>query len=221
MKRIPYEKSLSSMIQLSALMLLIVLVAPARAQAQDTGHERGALMFGFIVSAGGRYDDVRMCVASPAGAKGGIALDISFFAEFGVNDTMSVMVTLPVMRPILFAAAFRMLQFEPDVRLNFRVDTGDKVDLVVGPSLGFVFHHGPDYTSVRSGDGRGPSFFAMGPRIGAYLGLDFPRPDKSFNFQLGIHPYFAPLFGISDPDKHRGWVAGGMLEGQFRFTAQH
>ena len=75
------------MLRTSALMLLLVLLAPAPAQAQETGGERGALILGFIVSAGGRYDDVRMCVASPAGAKGGIALDIAFFAEFGVCFT--------------------------------------------------------------------------------------------------------------------------------------
>jgi hypothetical protein len=193
-----------------------VLSWPAAAGAADDGT---LLVFGIKVSAGGRYDDVRMCIASPAGAKGGPALDVSFFTEIGLKRDVSLTINVPVMRPILFAAAFRMLQFEPEVTLGFRQDAGGKVDLVYGPVVGLTFHYGPDYTSERSGDGRGPSFFAMGPRIGAYLGLDFERPDRTFNFRLGIKPYASPLFPSAGAPVGQGVILGGEIEGQLRFDA--
>jgi hypothetical protein len=58
----------------------------------------------------------------------------------------------------------------------------------------------------------------MGPQIGGYVGLDFKRPDERFNFQLGLSPYVAPLFGVNDPENHKGVVVGGLLDGLFRFS---
>ena len=194
------------------------LARPAVAAEGDTVTGSRAVIFGFAIRAGGRFDNVRKCVASPTGTNGGPAADISFFAEFAVSDTASVHVNLPVMRPILFAAAFHMLQFEPEVGLLFRKVTDGKVDLVAGPTLGVSLHYGPDPQSERSGSGRTRSFFAMGPQIGGYLGLDFKRPDERFNFQLGLSPYLAPLFGVNDPEEHRGVVAGGLLDALFRFS---
>ncbi|MBW2260612.1 MAG: hypothetical protein JRG91_01460 [Deltaproteobacteria bacterium] len=203
----------------AAAVLLALALAPAPAEAQESPDDGQVLLFGFKVSVGGRYDNVRMCVASPAGAKGGLALDVSFFAEIGIKQDVSVIVNVPLFRPIMFAAAFRMLQFEPDVTLAFRHDMGEKVDLIVGPTIGFIFHYGPDYTSERSGPGRTPSFFAMGPRIGAYLGFDFKRRDSKFNFQLGIQPYASPLFTAGDSQPSQGVILGGTLDGLFRFDA--
>jgi hypothetical protein len=60
-------------------------------------------------------------------------------------------------------------------------------------------------------------FFALGPMVGFYVGLDFRRPRGSYDFQLGARPYVTPLFAVSDPASHRGVVVGGMLEAQFRF----
>jgi hypothetical protein len=185
---------------------------PAAAQSSD------ALVFGFKVQAGGRWDNVRMCVATPAGAKGGPAFDVSLFAEIGMLQNTSLVVDLPVMRPALFALAFDMLQFEPTVSLHFRQPTSGAVDFIVGPSLGATLHYGPDYQSGSEGAERGPSFFALGPRFGGYFGLDFKRPGELFNFQLGAHPYFSPLIAVGDPADHCGAVLGGMLEGTFRFS---
>jgi hypothetical protein len=190
---------------------------PARAAGGDEAVSR-AVIFGIAVRAGGRFDNVRKCVASPTGTKGGIAADVSVFADIPVSDTASVHINLPVMRPILFAAAFKMLQFEPEVGLLFRKITDGNVDVIAGPTLGVSLHYGPDYTSERSGSGRKPSFFAMGPQIGGYVGLDFKRPDERFNFQLGLSPYVAPLFGVNDPENHKGVVVGGLLDGLFRFS---
>ncbi|MBN2340837.1 MAG: hypothetical protein JXX29_12645 [Deltaproteobacteria bacterium] len=197
------------------------LAAPTVSAQEATDQvTNNSLILGFKVSAGGRYDDVRMCVATPAGTKGGPALDISFFTEIGLKEDVSLLVNIPVMRPLLFAGAFKMLQFEPEVSLLFRHVNDGKVDVVAGPTLGMVFHYGPDYESDRTGDARGPSFFAMGPKIGAYVGLDFKKPNDKFNFGLGLSPYAAPLFGINDENDHRGVVVGGSLDGLFRFSTK-
>ena len=198
---------------LTALLLLTAAAAPAYASGSPS-----LLVFGIQVSIGGRYDDVRLCVASGKDVPGGMSADVSFFAEVGVAQDISLLFNIPVMRPILFATAFDMLQFEPDVTLNFRVDGGGTFDFIAGPSLGFSLNYGPDWHSETSGPGRTSSFFSMGPRIGGTIGFDFKRPGQLFDFQLGLHPYFAPLWGISDPQSHQGFVVGGMLDGQFRFT---
>jgi hypothetical protein len=177
--------------------------------------------YGFKVRIGGRFDNVRKCVASKTGTKGGIAADISAFAEFPTGKGPSVHVDLPLMRPILFAAAFHMLQFEPTVALKFIDRSDNKVGWVVGPALGVSLHYGPDYKSETSGSGRTSSFFAMGPIMGAYAGLDFRRPGEKFNFQLGLSPYVTPLFGIGDPRNHRGVVVGGLLDGIFLFGGKN
>ena len=184
----------------------------------QTDEGDGQVIFGVKVRAGGRFDNVRMCVASPAGAKGGPAADISFFTEFDVGGNKSIHVDIPIMRPILFGAAFKMLQFEPSVTLNFRQVTDSKVDVIIGPTLGISLHYGPDYKSETASDKRQPSFFALGPFIGGYVGLDFKRPDEKFNFQLGLTPYVIPLFGVADDENHKGVVIGGLLDGSFRFN---
>ena len=193
-----------------------ILALEGAASAQGEPND-GQVIFGVAVRAGGRFDNVRMCVATPAGVKGGPAADISLFSEFSVGNDMSLHVDLPVFRPILFGAAFKMLQFEPSVTLKFRKVNDGKVDLVAGPTLGVSLHYGPDYHSERSGDGRGQSFFALGPILGGYLGLDFKRPDDAFNFELGLTPYVTPLFGVADSDNHKGVVVGGLLDGAFKF----
>lgn len=178
--------------------------------------------FGLKIRIGGRFDTVRMCVASPAGAKGGIAADISAFAEFPVRHNEALLhVDLPLMRPILFAFAFRMLQFEPTVTLKFSDRQNDKVGWVAGPALGVSLHYGPDYHSEASGPGRTESFFALGPIFGGYVGFDIRRPDQRFNFQLGLSPYITPLFSIRDTQNRRGVVIGGLVDGTFRFKSNN
>jgi len=203
---------------IAVLLLGLGLAEPVFAAEGDGTSDPRATIFGIAIRAGGRFDNVRKCVASPTGTRGGPAADISLFADIAVSDKASVHVNLPLMRPILFAAAFKMLQFEPEVQLLFRRVTDGKVDLIAGPSLGISLHYGPDYTSERSGSGRKPSFFAMGPQIGGYFGLDFKRPDERFNFQLGLSPFVTPLFGVNDPENHRGIVVGGLLDALFRFA---
>jgi hypothetical protein len=201
---------------LSVVPALFLLLSIGEVGADDDANDPA--LFGFKIRFGGRYDNVRKCVASTTGTKGGIAADISAFAEFPTGKGTQLHIDLPVMRPILFAAAFHMLQFEPTVALRF-IDTSDnKIGWVAGPALGVSLHYGPDYNSEASGSGRTASFFAMGPIVGAYAGLDFRRPGEQFNFQLGLSPYVIPLFGINDPQNHRGIVIGGLLDGSFIFN---
>lgn len=199
----------------SVVTALLFVLAASDAYADSTSNDPA--LFGVKIRIGGRFDNVRKCVASKTGTKGGIAADISAFAEFPAGNGTVVHIDLPVMRPILFAAAFHMLQFEPTVALKFHDTSGNNVGWVAGPALGVSLHYGPDYKSETSGAGRTASFFAMGPIIGAYAGLDFRRPGEAFNFQLGISPYVTPLFGIGDPQNHRGIVIGGLVDGTFRF----
>ncbi len=194
---------------LSISLLMVFCIDNTEALADDAT--------GFKTRIGGRYDNVRMCVATDPGVKGGAAADISYFRETHFKFDFSGSIDLPVFRPILFAAAFEMLQFEPDINFLYRHKNDGSIDYILGVTLGASFHYGPDYKSEQSGEGRRPSFFAMGPSMGMYLGLDFKRPDKIFNFQLGVHPYFTPLFSIGDPDNHQGVVVGALLDGVFRF----
>jgi len=189
--------------------VVLFLSWPAAAQTELPA----PVVLGVRITLGGRYDNVRRCVVTPKGTPGGPAADVQFFAEVPLSADLRLTFNLPVMRPILFAAAFQVLQFEPDVTLTWRRRASDSIDWIVGPSLGVSLHYGPDYLSDLSG----PKFFALGPTVGAYVGLDFKR-SGTFNFQLGLHPYVTPLFGVSDPAGHKGVVVGAMLEGPFRFA---
>ena len=102
---------------LSSVIAVALLSGSAQVARAD---EAGVFNLGARLRAGGRYDDVRMCVASPAGVKGGPAADISFFFQVPLAARVSLDVDVPVMRPILFGAAFKMLQFEPSASLRFR-----------------------------------------------------------------------------------------------------
>ena len=209
MRKAILVRMISTAIVFCACLTATSGIFAAEAQADDA--------MGFKTRIGGRYDNVRMCVATDPGVQGGMAADISYFLEKYLKAGWSASIDLPVFRPILFGAAFEMLQYEPDLNFLYRVENADGVDYILGATLGASFHYGPDYKSEQSGDGRRPSFFAMGPSAGAYFGLDFKRPGKSFNFQLGAHPYVTPLFSVGDPDNHRGVVVGALLDGVFRF----
>ena len=125
-----------------ALLVFLYVESSLSAEAKDVS-------FGIHFMVGGRYDNIRMCVASPAGKKGGPIADIMFDTKFRVNDNLSIAFNLPVMRPILFAAAFKMLQFEPQFSFEFRKNIKDDKDLIIGPGLGASFHYGPDYKSDK------------------------------------------------------------------------
>lgn len=169
--------------------------------------EKASPSFGFHAVGGGRYDDVRMCVGSPAGYKGGPIMDIYLDAVLPVNDSVSVVLNLPVMRPVLFGAAFKMLQFEPQMTVEY---TSPESGLVFGGGFGAVFHYGPDYKS--SLDNRSSDFFAGGPLLSASVGKIVPA--KGGYWMPGIKVFYSPLFS-SEVDS--GQVLGFVLELHYRF----
>jgi len=169
--------------------------------------EGPALTYGIHAIAGGRYDDVRMCVGSPAGVKGGPIMDVYLDVALRTGANTKLVFNLPVMRPVLFGAAFGMLQFEPQVTLEY---TPAGSAFVFGGGLGTVFHYGPDYKS--SPDDRGEDFFALGPLVSLSIGRRMGA-EKGY-WQPGAKVFYSPLFSA---DQNLGWVLGAALELHYRF----
>ncbi len=187
-------------------VLVFVLFAGMKSTA--SAQSAGDFGLGVLVMVGARYDNLRMCVASPAGVKGGPIADIMLTGRYAVNDRSGIGINLPVMRPLLFAIAFKMLQFEPEVQIDFRIPTGnDKVDFVAAPSLGASFHYGPDYKSDTKN--RSPSFFAAGPIVGVHAGVGLKDDSGEMKNFIGIKPFYAALFSH---EHGAGTVLGGALE---------
>ncbi len=197
---------------LLAALSLTALLAPVTADALPARDP----VFGIRLRLGWKFDDLRMCGATGPSVPHGPDLDISAFAEIPLQGDASLDVNLPLFRPIMLAVAGGMVQFEPEATLLFRPATSGSSQLVAGPSLGLSLHYGPDLHSTM-GAGRTPSFWAVGPRLGGYVGVDFVRPTETFNFQLGLHPYFEPLFAFGDARGRTGRVAGLTLDNSFRF----
>ena len=189
-------------------------------ESQIDVETKRSLLLGMRLRGGGRYDNVRACVATPAGVPGGPAADVSFVTQIGLTSRTLLDIDLPVMRPILFASAFEMLQYEPSVTLEFSRPLSTRTDLFAGPTLGLSLHFGPDYESDASGPGRTASFFAMGPTLGGRLGFGFPSDQRRFSPTVSVSPYVTPLFGIDDAKDHHGVVVGGMLDLTLRFRAR-
>ncbi len=208
-----YQKAIAMKNTLLLTMLFLLTVGVSLCAAANSDSQ-----IGIKIRMGGRFDNVRKCVASQPGTKGGIAADISLFAETPLSEKASLHVDLPVMRPILFALAFKMLQFEPSVSWRFTNTNPDtKNGFTYGPMLGFSLHYGPDYTYDAKPDTAKHAFFALGPTIGGYAGYTFSRSSGQPRFSLGVSPYVTPLFSVNDPDKRKGVVIGGLLDAAFYF----
>lgn len=175
-----------------------------------SAEENGQISFAIHILAGGRYDDVRMCVGSPAGIKGGPIMDAYFDIRYSINENSALILNIPIFRPILFGAAFQMLQFEPQLSYEYCFGQPGQPRFVVGAGLGLVFHYGPDYKS--SADNKGESFFAMGPLVSAFSGILLEG--NSGNWMPGLRLFYSPLFS---PDYKTGQVLGGGLELHYEF----
>lgn len=175
--------------------------------------QESSTTFGAKVMVGGRYDDVRMCVASDAGVKGGPIADIMFLTRFEKKSNFAYVLEIPVMRPILFAAAFNMLQFEPQITAEFSKALNNNKNLVLGPGIGVSLHYGPDYKSDF--DNKGDSFFAVGPMVSLLFGVNYNKPENNRKV-IGIRPFYIPLFS-TDSRYPSGNVIGGVLEAHFYF----
>ena len=176
--------------------LLIFITATAGAQ------ESKGVSLGFHILAGGRYDNVRMCVGSPAGVPGGPIGEIYVDVRFPLGENGTVALNIPLFRPIVFAFAFDMIQIEPLVMYEHRFEQQNGMTPVVGAGLGMVFHYGPDYRS--SADKRGESFFSIGPLFSGFAGLKMGES----NLTAGIKGFISPLFTRDQPS---GIVVSGGL----------
>ncbi len=177
--------------------------------------EFSSIIPGISFAAGGRYDEVRMCVASPAGFKGGPAFEFAAFVLEGrINQYIGLGFYIPIARPVLFAAAFKMLQFIPEAVISFHVPVNEKIDFATDIGLGASLHYGPDYRSGNNpGDFHGDSFFAAGPRASIFAGFIYYVND-TISFKAGVRPYFEYLIA----EQINGKVIGAELDIQLRFV---
>lgn len=176
--------------------------------------EANKMSLGAKVMMGGRYDDVRMCVASDAGVKGGIIADIMLLTRYQTTKNTALVFELPLMRPILFAAAFKMLQFEPQFTYEFSIPINEDKSIFLGPGIGASLHYGPDYLSDQ--ENKGPSFFAAGPLFSAILGYGYNNSNGKRR-AIGIRGFYIPLFSQDYPAISSGTVLGGVIEGHIYF----
>ena len=170
---------------------------------------------GISAAFGGRYDPVRMCVGSPAGVPGGPAGEfLALLFEYRLGKTLGIGFYLPVARPILFAAAFQMLQFLPELSVIFHIPlpASRRVELVTILGAGATLHYGPDYMSDM--ENRGEDFFASGPRISVLFGPLFHLTDH-LHLIVGVKPYGEYLYSL---DGTNGLVLGGELDVQLRYS---
>ncbi len=187
-----------------ALIILLLMIIPAVLSAQ----EFKPVSIGINVTAGGRYDNVRMCVAT-GGVPGGPIADIMLNTRFSPSNDFSFVLNFPVFRPILFAAAFSLLQFEPQLTFEFRTKISEKLYFVGGPGLGVSLNYGPDYHS--SFNSRGMPFFSAGPIVSSLFGLGF-YSGKTY-MVTGLRIFAIPLFS----DTLSGVVLGGAFDVSFYF----
>lgn len=198
-----------SVSRLQCLSVAAVLFASSLRAGEGTQ----GVSFGVNIMLGGRYDDLRMCVASPAGSKGGPIADIMLDARVHLDERTAIGLKLPVFRPLLFAFAFDMLQFEPEIFFERSVDINDDVSFVLGPALGVSLHYGPDYET--SSDATNPeSFFAAGPLVSCLLGIGFENSSGLLRI-VGVRPFYIPLFS---GERATGTVIGASLEGHLDFA---
>jgi hypothetical protein len=168
-------------------LLVVLLIIPTSVFAQKVSLHA---MFG------GRYDDLRMCVGSPAGVKGGPVGDIQLDIPIHQTEKQTIVLNLPIMRPVLFSLAFRMLQFEPELTFETRTEKR-----VWGPGAGLSIHYGPDYRYDM--DSRKDDFWAAGPFFSYLYGFEYPTQ------RVALRAFYSPLFSQA---RNPGTVIGLNLE---------
>jgi hypothetical protein len=173
-----------------------------------SAQEQRGVSIGIHILGGGRYDNVRMCVGSPPGVPGGPIGEFYLDIRIPVGTDGTVVVNIPLFRPILFAAQFGMAQIEPLVMYEHMLGEGTGTRPVIGAGLGAVFHYGPDYNS--SPGNPGAAFFSIGPLFNAFAGLYIGES----NVMAGIKGFASPLFSA---DRPAGLVAGAGVELHYSF----
>lgn len=155
---------------------------------------------GIEIMGGGRFDNLRMCVATPQGTKGGPMADAALMLSIS-GDKLNGGFKIPLFRPILFGAAFKMVQFEPEGFIRFPVGTDSCWTIM--PGAGVSVHYGPDYQSDRKN--RSESFWAAGPIASVSILHTVGKKEN----EIGLRPFVTGLFG---EDNRKGVVAGCSFE---------
>lgn len=183
------------------ISLLLLLNLMSFAQSIKSSEPK----YGVLFMGGTRYDDVRRCVATSPGTKGGPMADIMLTRFFKLSETKSLRISLPVMRPILFAVAFKMLQFEPEANLFINSTSGESKKLFLSPGLGLSLNYGPDYMSDNGEDAE--RFFSVGPTFSMQSGLKLgAAKTSSVSFRVFYTPLFASGVGTN------GTVLGASIQ---------
>jgi hypothetical protein len=196
-------RKLKYLVSPALLGILLTIISTSSTNAQD----QNGLKLGCLVMVGGRYDNLRMCVATDSGVKGGPIADVMLTGRHAASQKVDIGFNLPVFRPILFAAAFKMLQFEPEMVVCFHSAPRNDLQFTTAPSVGLSLHYGPNYRSDRKN--RSPSFFAAGPIIGVHFLMGKIGTDQQVKNSFGIKPFYSLLFS----KKYSvGTVVGGALE---------
>jgi hypothetical protein len=191
------------------LILLLILIALH--MVQISAEENKKVTLGLHLLGGGRYDDVRMCVGSDQGIKGGPIVEGYFDIRINAGEKGTLSINLPVLRPLLFGIAYQMLQLEPQITYEYLIPSkSEKLNMMIAGGLGAVFHYGPDYNSTPENSGE--SFFAAGPLISASAGIAIRSRSGVWTPALKI--FYAPLFS---PEYQTGHVLGGGLELYYSF----
>jgi len=178
------------------LILALLFAMQSMAQPSDGPSDS---RFGILFMAGGRYDNVRKCVASPVGTKGGPIADAMITYRIKLTGQKSIRFNIPVMRPLLFAVAFKALQFEPEMNLLYNSGNETGHHFFLSPGLGLSFNYITDYNN--SADEQ--RFFSWGPIFSLQAGF----PLKKSNAQtFAVRAFYSPLLA-SSPGKN-GTVAG-------------
>ncbi|ERP39039.1 hypothetical protein [Chitinivibrio alkaliphilus] len=155
---------------------------------------------------GVRYDDMRMCVATDSGVAGGPMADIAVTAGYEISGDKLLRLSVPLMRPLLFGLRFDMVQFEPDITLEYYRNVDESLKRYFGPGAGVSLHYGPDYSS-GTGDDRGDDFWAVGPYFSFVKGVKFIDSNSS----LGLRGAYTPLVPL-DSDRSVGTVLSIAIE---------
>ncbi len=193
--------------KLLVLFLLFFSLLTISAQSNKSGFE-----IGFSFAAGGKYDAVRQCVATPRGVTGGPAFEFGgLVLDYRFDNWFAFGGYIPLLRPILFGAAFQMLQFMPELIFSLYIPVYFKVDLFLIMGMGGSFHYGPGFD--YKGNLVDKPFFAGGPRFSLSFGPRFYINDR-FSISVGLKPYFEYLF--NSRDGKAGIVGGGEIDFQCR-----
>ncbi len=195
------------------IIIMIMLVILSVVYGSEQTNIKTPFEFGVSFATGGRYDEVRSCVITPIGSYGGPAFEFgAFIFDYWTSRWFAIGAYIPVIRPIIFGAAFNTLQFIPEMTITVALPLYYKIDFLIVLGIGGSFHFGTGYDSKKTYISE--KFFAGGPRFSLLIGPRF-EINSIFAISFGAKPYIECLF--NSMDGRGGLVVGGELDFQCRF----